>query len=119
MFAKISLVLTLMVSLLFVTQAQPLPLPVEMKQGGVCASKHCARGCCANTACCQVVEQQKAGQTPVSAPQDAHVQLGTIGLRVYTLLFLPPAREHPLVILDEIQSAHTLSPRAVSCIRLI
>ena len=47
MLAKASLILTLIVSLLFVTQAQPLALTVEMKPGGVCAGMPCGHGCCA------------------------------------------------------------------------
>lgn len=119
MFAKTPLILTLIVSLLFVTQAQPVAIPVEMKKGGSCAGMDCARGCCANIACCKIVEQQKAPQTPTPAPQYTHVQLATIGLRAYTLLFVPPVPRRPLVILDEASTAHTLSPLAVSCIQLI
>jgi hypothetical protein len=119
MFAKTTLVLTLIVSLLFAMQAQPVTLPGEMKQGGICARMECGLGCCRNVACCNVAQQQKAPQTPAPAPQYSHVQLATIGLRVYTLLFIPPARERPLVILDEASTAHTLSPLAVSCIQLI
>jgi hypothetical protein len=119
MLAKTSLILTLVLSLLFVTQAQPVAMPVEMKPGGVCAGMQCASGCCANMACCAVAKQQQAPLTPTPAPQYTHVQLATIGLRAYVLLFTPPARERPIVILDEARSAHTLSPRATSCIRLI
>ena len=120
MFAKISLILTLIVSLLFVTQAQPMTMPVEMKPGGTCAGMQCSRGCCTNTACCTFAEQQQAPLTPVPASQQHfHVQLATIGLRACTILFTPPARERPLVILDETRIAHTLSPLAVGCIQLI
>ena len=120
MLAKTSLILTLIVSVLFVTQAQPATMPVEMKQGGACAGMQCVRGCCTNTACCTISEQKQAPLTPVPASQQHfHVQLATIGLRAYVLLFTPPARERPLVILDEARTAHTLSPLAVGCIRLI
>ena len=107
MFAKTALILTLIVSLLFVTQAQPAVLPVEMKQGGMCAGMECESGCCANMACCRMMEQQKAPQTPVPAPHCTHVQLATIGLRTYTLLVIPPAPRLPFVILDEASTAHT------------
>ena len=119
MLAKTSLILTLIVSLLFVTQAQSVVLPVEMKQGGMCAGMDCASGCCANMECCKMMEQQKAPKPPVPAPQSTHVQLATLGLRAYTILFPPPAPRHPFVILDEAGTAHTLSPLAVSCIRLL
>jgi hypothetical protein len=120
MFARTSLILTLVLSLLFVTQAQPMALPVEMKPDGMCAGMQCARGCCANSACCTLSEQKQAPLTPLPpSQQHFHVQLATIGLRAYTLLFIPPARVRPLVILDEAGIAHTLSPLAVSCIQLI
>ena len=117
--ARLSIVFALIVSLLFGAQARPVMLPAEMKQGGMCAGMPCERGCCANMACCQAMEQQKAPQTPVTAPQHNEVPLATIGLRAYTLLFIPPAPRRPFVIPDEAGTAHTLSPLAVSCIRLI
>lgn len=119
MLAKISLILTLVVSLLFATQAQPAVFPVEMKQGGTCAGMECAPGCCANMACCKIMEQQKAPKTAIPAPQSTHVQLATLGLRTYTILFPPPVPRHSFVILDEASTAHTLSPLAVICIRLL
>ena len=117
MLAKTSLILTLIVSLLFVTQAQPLVLPVEMKQGGMCAGMDCASGYCANMACCKATEQRVP--TPAPAPQRSDVQLATLGLRAYTILFTPPAPRRPFVIPNEARTAHTLSPLAVSCIRLL
>lgn len=119
MLAKITLILTLLVSLLFVTQAQLAPLPVEMKQGGACAGMDCARGCCTNMACCTVTEQQKVPPKPALASQPTHLQLATLGLRVCIPLFIPPAPRRSFVILHEASTAHSLSPRAASCIWLI
>lgn len=119
MFAKTSLILTLIVSLLFVTQAQPMSVPAEMKKGGVCAGMQCAPGCCSNMACCAVAKQQQAPLTPAPAPQQTEIQLATIGLQVFTLLFTLPTPERTLVIFDETHTAHTLSPLAASCICLI
>ena len=119
MLAKISLVLTLIVSLLFVRQAQPMAVPVEMKEGGMCAGMQCVRGCCANVACCTFSEQKQAPLTPASDSQRFHVQLSAVVLRSYFVLFMPPARERPLVIPDDASTAHTLSPLAVGCIQLI
>jgi hypothetical protein len=119
MLAKTSLVLTLIVSLLFVTQAQQAA-PVEMKQGGACAGMECVRGCCANVACCTATAQQKDPPTSAPAPQQhLDVQLAAIALRNYTILPTPPTRQHVFIILDEASTAHSLSPRAASCIRLI
>ena len=117
--ARFSIVIMLILGLLFGAQARPVVLPVEMKQGGMCAGMECESGCCANMACCQMMEQQKAPRTPVPAPQQNEVLLATIEQRAYTLLFIPPAPRCPFVILDEASTAHTLSPLAVSCIFLI
>ncbi|MEP6668476.1 MAG: hypothetical protein ABJF10_04945 [Chthoniobacter sp.] len=121
MFARTPLILTLVLSLLFVTQGRTvvLPVPVEMKQGGGCAAMQCASGCCANVACCKVTEQQKAPQSPVPVSADAQVQWAAIDPHAYTILFLPPVPRRPFVVSDEASTAHTLSPRAVSCIQLI
>ena len=125
MFARATLILTLVLSLLFVTQGRTgaWVVPVEMKQGGGCAAMQCGAGCCANVVCCKVTEQQKAPQTPAPAPQSAQghmqVQLAALDLRAYTILFLPPVPRRPFVVSDEASSAHTLPPLAVSCIQLI
>ena len=117
--ARISIVILLILGLLFGAQAQWMTLPLEMKAGGICATKHCERGCCTNAACCKTTEQQKTPQSPAPAQPIPHLQLATIGLRAWTLLFLPPTPRQPFVILDEIGTAHTLPPLAASCIRLI
>ena len=119
MSAKLSLILTLILSLLFTTQAQPVVIPVEMKQGGMCANMPCAHGCCANVVCCKIAQQQRAPQKPTTPPQDDCTPLATIGLRTYILLLPPPAPRRPVVIQDDIRAAHSLPPLAVSCIRLI
>ncbi len=120
MLARTSLILTLILSLLFVSEAQPQALPVEMKPGGSCAGMDCRHGCCMNMACCRLAEQQKAPQTPAPASQhQIHLQVATIWLRAATLFFQPLAGEHRFVILDETSAAHTRAPLAVSCIRLI
>jgi hypothetical protein len=120
MFARTSLILALIVSLLFVTQAQPMNLPVEMKQGGMCAGMQCARGCCAHKTCCATVEQKQALQPP-TAPQSQppNVLFLALELRAYTFLLPPPAPRRPVVMHDDIWTAHVIPPLAVSCIRLI
>jgi len=120
MFARTSLILALILGLLFATQARPVVMPVEMKQGGGCAAMQCARGCCANTACCSAIEQKQAPQTP-APPQQYHqdMQLVALELRAFTLVLTPPASRRPVVIHDDIWTAHSLPPLAASCIRLI
>src|ERR1700761_9153935 len=97
--ARISIAILLILGLLLGAQAQWMTLPVEMKTGGVCATKHCARGCCANPACCHTIEKQKTPASPAPAQHITHLQLATLGLRAWTFLLLPPAPRHPFVIL--------------------
>jgi hypothetical protein len=119
MLARTSLILALIVSLLFIGQARPMAMPVEMKQGGACAAMQCARGCCANAVCCAVVEQEQAPPTPAPPQQDQDVQLAPLEARFDSFLFTPPAPRRPVVIRDDRNAAHTLPPLAASCIRLI
>jgi hypothetical protein len=119
MFARTALIFTLIANLLFVTQARPILLPAEMKQGGACAGMRCARGCCTNMVCCKIMEESETPQTPAPAPQNTYVQLATIGLRAQTILLIPSSPREAFVILDEASTGHTLSPLAMSCIRLI
>lgn len=121
MLPRASLILTLILSLLFATQARPVVMPVEMKQGGVCAGMSCLRGCCAKVACCAAVEQKDAPQTPAQPPQQQQqdMQFVALELRAFILLFTPPAVRSPVVSRDDTQVAHTLPPLATSCIRLI
>lgn len=120
MHARISLICMMIVSLLFVTQAQPMVMAVEMKQGAACGAMPCAGGCCANKACCKVSEQKQAPQTPaLPRPQHQHGQFLTLELRAFILLLPPSAPRRPVVIHDDSWTAHTLPPLAANCIRLI
>ena len=120
MFARLPLILTLILSLLFVTQAQPIGMPVEMKQGGMCAGMQCVRGCCTHKTCCATVEQKQAPQTPAPSQSQQHnVQFVALEMRAYTFLLPPPAPRRPVVIRDDTWTAHALPPLAASCIRLI
>jgi hypothetical protein len=119
MLPRASLILTLIVSLLFVTQARPAVMSVEMKPGGLCAAVPCVRDCCTNVTCCAAAEQKDAPQTPTPTQHQDHVQLTALELRAFTILFTPPVPRHPVVIHDDTWTAHSLPPLAVSCIRLI
>lgn len=116
---KAAVVVALVVSLLFTVQAQSVSIPTELKSGGSCAEMKCSSGCCANPVCCSLVEQKQAPHTPTAPPLHLDVQLATIGLRTYLFLLPPPATRRTFVILDETSTAHTLSPLAANCIRLI
>jgi len=115
MLAKTFTVLTLIVSLLFATQAQAFARPAETN----CAAMKCVRGCCPDIACCRRSGQQGAPDTPAPAPRQDEVPIAAIGLRASTLLFTPPAPRRPFVILEDARAAHTLAPLALTCIRLI
>jgi len=117
--AKVSIILTLIVSLLFVGQVQPMARPMEMKQGGACAGMQCVRGCCTNKTCCTVTENQQTPESPAPAAPRVDFQLADLGLCVRVLLFAPPATPRPLVIPDDAIVAHALPPLVVNCIRLI
>jgi hypothetical protein len=80
----------------------------------------CARGCCAHQTCCATVEQKQAPETP-TAPQSQqqNVPFVALELRSYTFVLPPPAPRRPVVIHDDIWTAHALPPLAASCIRLI
>jgi hypothetical protein len=119
MFAKTSLILALIVSLLFVTQAQPVVLPVEVKQGGACAGMQCARGCCTSTACCAPQEKNAPQPAPMPASQRAGADLAAIGLFTALFLHVLPPVEAKITAAQEAAIPHKLPRLAVSCIFLI
>src|SRR6266853_4682205 len=65
MLAKTFTVLTLIVSLLFATQAQAFARPAETN----CAAMKCVRGCCPDIACCRKTGQHGAPDAPAPAPR--------------------------------------------------
>ena len=107
---RITLILTLIAGMLFVTQARSIPLPVEMQQGGACAGMHCSRGCCTNVLCCTIAEQQQAPRNPAPAVHQTQFQLATIGLRPCPIPLIPPAPRHPPVFATRLPPP-ALSPR--------
>jgi hypothetical protein len=119
MFARISLILTLIVGLLLATQPSAIFRPVEVKRDGNCAGGKCWRGCCANMACCAKTEQRNAPPAPGPAHQQVPVQLADLGLRIVIRLFTPPVRMQAFGVPDEASVVHSRSPLAVTCIQLI
>jgi hypothetical protein len=118
MFAKASLILTVVVGLFFSTQVFPVTFPLEMTRGN-CAKMECTMGCCANKACCAAMQQHRTPQPIHRTTSRPDLQLATLKLRdVAPLYFLPPALGS-LVVRDEAQAGHTPPPLAVNCIRLI
>jgi len=118
--AKIVALFVMMTSLVGGAATPSANLPAELKKDGPCAEMHCARGCCANTVCCAVVQQKQAPQTPTPPPQQHFdLQFGLAELRTFVLLPPPPAPRSVFVTLDETHAAHSLPPLAANCIRLI
>jgi len=116
-FAKTSLILTLVLGLLFTAVARSLVQPVEMSKGD-CAKMECVTGCCSDKACCAAMQQQRAPQ-PIQGTPRSDLQLAPIGLRdLAPLYFLPPALRS-FVIRDDAHAWHTPPLLAVICVRLI
>ena len=113
MSAKTTLILTLLVSLLFATQA---PLRSE-RSASACAK--CVLACCADKACCAMSGQQPAPRTPAPVVPRNDAQLAAFELLDFPLLYALPVTERTFVILDEACADHALPPRLAGCIRLI
>ena len=111
--AKTAIILTLILSLLCVTQAPAMP------QLAKAAGAKCKPGCCANMACCVRHGEQPAQHIPAPVVPRGDVQLAALELHTFTLLYTVPATERTFVILDEARAGHALPPRLAGCIRLI
>lgn len=118
MIAKVSLMLTLAVSLFFATQVFPLAAPAGLPRGR-CAQAPCRMGCCASKACCMIKQAQETPPPPMLAASGLDFQLGPIGWPVSSLLYPLPAARRAFAIRDDARTSHTLPLRAVTCIRLI
>ncbi|MGA3171988.1 MAG: hypothetical protein ABSE62_13355 [Chthoniobacteraceae bacterium] len=117
MFAKASLILTLVVSLFFSTQVFPVASPAEMTRGD-CAKTECAMGCCGNKACCAAMEQHRA-PNPIHDSSRLDLQLAAIKLREFAPLYIFPPAPASFALRDDARPGHTPPLLAVICIRLI
>ena len=118
MFAKTSLILTLIVSLLFVTQTRPVADSRAVKMPS-CLAMVCVKQCCANMACCATQPQRDPAPEQAPAPSRGGMELAAIAAHTFSFLYALPAPECRFVIRDEARAAHTLPPLAVTCIWLI
>ena len=118
MFAKTSLILTLIVSLLFVTQARPAADSRAVKMPA-CVALVCVKPCCASMACCVTQPQRESAPEQAPAPSRGGVESAVLAAHTFSFLYALPAPERRFVIRDEARAAHTLPPLAASCIRLI
>lgn len=118
MFAKTSLILTLIVSLLFVTQARPASDSRAVKMPS-CMAMVCVKPCCANMSCCATQPQRDPAPEQAPAPSRGGVELAVVAAHTFPFLYALPAPQRRFVIRDEARAAHTLPPLAATCIRLI
>jgi hypothetical protein len=119
MFARASVIFTLVVSLLFVSQAQltARAVPTVNAVSGKC--DQCTRGCCGDMACCLKSEQKNSSSAPAPSPQQYEVKLATLGLQWPVRLFAAPGKSESFVILEGSSSGHRRSPLAITGILLI
>ena len=113
--ARLFIVLTLMLSLLFGAQAQRVLQPMTEKMPG-CAAMKCVRGCCPDMICCAPQEKNSPQPAPMLAPQRGGPDLAAVGL--FTTLFfheLPPV-EARFTAAQVAAIPHALPRLAVSCI---
>ncbi len=111
--ARLFIILTLMLSLLFGTPVQSGQRAATMKRHG-CAAMTCEHGCCQSMLCC--APQGKNAPQPMPAPQRGGPDLAAIGL--FTALFLhdlPPV-EVRFAATRMAAVPHALPRLAVSCI---
>ena len=118
MFAKTSLILTLIVSLLFVTQARPVANSRALKMPS-CVAMVCTKPCCANMPCCATQPQRDPAPEQAPAPARGGVEPAFIAAHTFSFLYALPAPERRFVIRDEARATHTLPPLAATCIRLV
>jgi len=78
----------------------------------------CAMGCCANKACCDAMEQNRAPK-PIHETSRADFQLAVIKFRDFAPLYFLPPRPPSFAFRDDADSGHTPPLLAVICIRLI
>ena len=86
MFARTSLVLTLILSLLLGAQALPIARPVVKSEPAKCVEMVCVKGCCSNKACCESSQQQQAPQSPTPLAPPPELQLAPIDFQIFALL---------------------------------
>jgi hypothetical protein len=119
MFARILLIFTLLVSLVFGGQARPVASEGVEKSMPGCALMTCVNGCCVKMDCCVRSVQNQGAPEQAPAAKDLSIELAAPDLRAFSIVHVLPAKEHHFVICKETQMAHTLPPLAATCIQLI
>ena len=117
--ARASVIFTLILSLLFVSQVQltARAVPLVSTCSGTC--DRCTRGCCGDMACCLKSEQKNSSSAPAPSPHQYEVKLGTLGLQWPVRLSAAPAKLESFVVFDVLSSDHRRSPLAITGVLLI
>jgi len=118
MFARLSIVIVLVLSLLFGAQAHPALQPVKAKMPG-CAAMKCVQGCCPSMLCCAPQEKDAPPPAPMPAPQRGSLDVATLGLFATSFLYVLPPVEAKVVAAHDAAIPHALPRLEVSCICLI
>ena len=118
MFNRVFLILSLILGLLFGSQAGAAVDGRLAKMPG-CISMVCVKPCCASMVCCVAQPERESAPNQAPAPSRGGVELALIAAHTVTFLYALPAPQRCFVMRDEARAAHTLPPLAATCIRLI
>ena len=113
------IILVLLLSLLFTTQA-PIATaqPTGAKMPG-CAMTTCISGCCSQMACCARSRQDPRHEEQTPAPHRINLEFVALGQQDFSVLYALPSAARRLVPREEAQGTHTLPRLAATCIQLI
>ncbi len=117
--ARLTIVILLVLGLLSGAQG-PRTVRSEMANRPDCAAMECVDACCGEMACCAAPltpNQSQPVQAP--APRQVGVDLATMDLRTFPILYLLPVAAHRFEIPEDAQTEHTLPRLAATCIHLI
>src|SRR4051812_2276711 len=119
MFARISLILPLLLSLLCAGFVAPPRREVAPREAQGCVAMACRTACCTMKACCDSARQQPAPKSPESLAARPELQLIAPSFQVFAGLYVAPTGTWNFIPADETSGAHAPPPLARSCIQLI
>ncbi len=119
MFARISLIVPLLLSLLCAGLTPPAPRAVVQREAGACVGMACLKGCCTMKTCCDSARQQQAPKPPESRAARPELQLIAPSFQVFAEVYVRTERASHFITADEQSGAHAPPPLARSCIQLI
>lgn len=119
MFARISLILPLLLSLLCAGLTAPPTREVVQREAGACVGMECLKACCTMKTCCDSAQQQQAPKSPESLAARPELQLIAPSFQVFAEVYVRRERAWHFITADEWSGAHAPAPLARSCIQLI